>query len=345
MYYLLIFLVLFLYYDLTSQPNQLKERYYTLFICAVLVFMAAFRSNEVGADTEGYRFFYESLSQYSSVQSLIDRYTIYYFGYFGLSKLFYIAGMPVQVWFGFVEAFYLYALLKLINKFSRDKIFSILVFITIGLFSFSLAGLKQTFAMSLMMLAFIYFIDKRYSVSVLLIIITYFTHQAALIFLAAFPFYYIRKTKWFIPLIILLCGLIYAYGYLFMETMVDVLGNEKWETYLVTESNYTYVTFIFYTVITIIAFLNFKNYNLEEPDSAKLILGLSVLGCGLQLLAGISASLFRLAYLYTPFMMILLPNSVYYANPSNKSTLKIILMCCIVFYFLYTNRNWPYSFI
>ncbi len=167
MYYILIFIIIFCYKNWYSKSNidlqDKLESHYSWFICVFLVVLAAFRSDTVGADTPGYRLAYESLYYYKNFEALIDRYTIYYIGYFGLSKLFHMAGMPVQVWFGFVEAFYLYSLMKLVNKFSRDKILSLLVFTTIGLFTFSMAGLKQTLAASLMMLAFVFFIEKKYS--------------------------------------------------------------------------------------------------------------------------------------------------------------------------------------
>ena len=126
-----------------------------------------------------------------------------------------------------------------------------------------------------------------------------------------------------------------------MSTMVKILGNEHFETYLLNESSYSYVTF-FYAVITIISFLNFKSYNESDPGYAKLFWGLSTIGCGLQLLAGVSPSLFRLAMMYTPFMTILLPNDAYY---SNNKLVRYILMGCLIFYFLYTARNSPYSFV
>lgn len=346
MYYLLIILILFLYYRLSQQPLALrakKENTYAIIICVVLVLMAAFRSDLVGADTPGYRYDYESLDQYSSFQQLVERYTLYYMGYFATSKLFHMAGLPVQVWFGFIEAFYLFTLMKLVNKFSKDKIFSLLVFTTIGLFYFSMAGLKQTFASSMMMLAFIAFIDKKYWLTAILFFLTYYTHQAALIMLAAFPLYFIRKVKWLIPASLVMVVLIYLYSYLFMATMVDLLENEKWESYLVTDSGYSSVTLIFYSVITLIAGLNIKQYNATDPVFAKFILALSIIGCGLQILAGVSPSLFRLAYLYTPFMMILLPNATYYSK--NKPVVRIVLMASMIFYFLYTNRHQPYSFI
>ena len=252
-----------------------------------------------------------------------------------------MAGMPVQVWFGFVEAFYLYSLMKLVNKFSRDKILSLLVFTTIGLFTFSMAGLKQTFAASLMMLAFVFFIEKKYAYTALLIFATYYTHQAALIMIGTFPLYLLRNNKWLVPTIIGLCVCIYLYSFMFMETMVSILGNEKWEGYLVTDSGYSYVTFIFYTTITAVSYINIKGYSNELPGEARLFFGLSALGCALQLLAGVSPSLFRLALLYTPFFMVLIPNCFYY---SHYKTTKLFVIGCVIFYFLYTGRNWPYSF-
>lgn len=345
MYYILIAFILYLYYNCQSKKditrNKLDGRY-SIYICIVLVILAAFRSDMVGADTLAYRMDYENMVYYHDFDSLVDRFTISYIGYFGLSKLFHMAGMPVQVWFGFVEAFYLFALMQLIKRFSKDKIFSLLVFTTIGLFTFSLAGLKQTTGSALVMLAFISFIEKKYVLTALLAFATYYTHPAALIGLGALPLYYVREKKWFIPITIAICLAVYSYSMIFMSTMVEILGNEHFESYLVNESGYSYVTFIFYVVITMISYLNFKSYNGSDPEFAKLFLGLSTIGCGLQLLAGVSPSLFRLALMYTPFMTILLPNIAYY---SNNKLVRYILMGCIIFYFLYTTRNSPYSFV
>ena len=344
MYVLLVLIILFFHQQLKSKPLALrkkKENTYVFIICAILVLLAAFRSDEVGADTEGYRLQYLNMGSYYTFQDLVDRFTYFYLGYYIPCKIFYQLGLPVQVWFGFVEAIYVFSMVRLINKFSEDKIFSLMVFVTIGLFTFSMAGLKQTFAMALMMFSFLFFVEKKYWISGIIIFLVYYTHQSALVFLAAFPMYYLRNTKWLIPLSILAGLLVFFNGYYFMELMVDVLDNEKWEGYLVKESNYTYVTFIFYSVITAIAAFNFTRYNKAEPNYSKLMLAFSVLGCGLQLLAGISPSLFRLAFLYTPFMMILLPNTAAYSR--NRSDLTLIIMGCIIFYFLYGFRDFSYS--
>lgn len=348
MYYLLILLILLLHYHWAknNKSNAVKlENRYVIFICIILVLMAAFRSNEVGADTISYRMNYENLPYYKSFGNLVDRFTINYIGYYGLSKIFHLMGLPVQVWFGFIEAFYLYALMKMVNRFSKDKIFSVLVFVTIGLFTFSLAGLKQTLAASIMMLSFLFFTEKKYIYSALFVVATYFTHQAALIMLIAYPAYLLRNSKYLVPFSLISFVLLYFYGTLFIESMADVIDNEHFQDYVVNESRYTYVTFIFYTTITAICYSYFKNYKKQCRDNSRFIMSMSMLGCSLQLLAGFSPSLFRLALMFTPFMMVLIPNTIYYSNSSNKKSLTYILWGCIIFYFLYTNRAAPYSFL
>ena len=187
------------------------------------------------------------------------------------------------------------------------------------------------------------FLEKKDLFSILLVISTYFVHQSALIFIPAFFLYFFRKRWWLIPLSLLMCALIYLKDYQFMQLMVDTLDSERYETYLVSDSRYSSVTLIFYAILTIFSAFNLKNYYHHDPEFSRLFLGLSILGCGLQVLASVSPSLFRLALLYTPFMMIIIPNTAFYAT--NGKLVRAILMSCIIFYFLYTNRHWPYSFV
>lgn len=341
-YYLILFILVFysIYNLLGEQYNKKKnENYYCLIICIVLVLLAAFRSNEVGTDTLAYRPYYLWLGEYPTFTSLIDRYTEYYIGYYGLSKIFHNCGLSVEVWFGFVEGLYLFSLMLLVNKFSKDKIFSLLVFTTIGLFTFSMAGLKQTVGASFIMISFICFVDKKYILAIAFAILTYYTHQAALVLLFAYPAYFMRNSKYLVPIMIVSCLVLYFYSTLLIDTAAEILDNEQFDKYNVNESEYSYVTFIFYITITLLCFIFRKN-----NENYKFFMGMSFLASGLQLLAGVSPSLFRLANIYTPFMMILLPNTVYFAEKRYRSLLRYALIFSIVFYFLYTCRNTPYSF-
>lgn len=346
MYYLVIFIFLALYVICQSKPATSLVKYdrlFSAFLCIILVLLAAFRSDEVGADTAIYREYYEAMPNYNSFQSIVDYFSEYYIGYFLLSKLFSLAHMPVQVWFGFIEAFYLFSLMKYVGLYSKDKIFSLLIFVTVGLWGFSMAGEKQTLAMSFMMLSFVAIIKKKYIQSVILALISFYTHQVVLIFLAAFILYFVRNKKLFVPLIFILSGVIFVYSSFFLSSAANLLGNEKYDVYLDGDVKYTYVPFIFYSIITLIASINMGNYRNEKPDSANFTLGISILACAIQLLAVISGTLFRLALLFLPFMMILIPNAVYYSG-KNKNIIRLVLMSFVIFYFLYTSRDTQYSF-
>lgn len=63
-----------------------------------------------------------------SFSDIFDRWDTY-LGYYVPSKLFSMLGAPQWLWFGFVELVYAFAVQKFINKYSADKLLSILVFV------------------------------------------------------------------------------------------------------------------------------------------------------------------------------------------------------------------------
>lgn len=341
----LILLIIILREFVKSQKNTVRKQVFEnrscVIVWTIIILAAALRKHTVGADTLGYLTDYYELDQ-MSFPEIAERYEGY-LGYYFTSKIFSLFGLPVQIWFGFVEALYVFSLSKLINKYSTDKLFSILVFVTIGLLTFSMAGMKQVMSMSLMMLSFLCFVDKRFSSALGLAIFSYLCHPASLIFLAAFPLYFLRNKKYDLFLIIGATIFVMLYGAFFMNSMVDAIDNEHFEMYLIEDRSYTSTTLIFYSVIVAVSFIYYKRYSLNRPIEAKLSLGFSVIAIGLQTLSSLSPSLFRLAYLYTPFMMILLPNTCYFCG-KNRKLLSIVLIVAISFYCVYTNRGMSYSF-
>ena len=75
MYYLSILVIFLIYHYTASQPvglHEQKEKRFSFWICVILVMMAAFRSDMVGADTLAYRMDYEGLEYYHDFDSLVD---------------------------------------------------------------------------------------------------------------------------------------------------------------------------------------------------------------------------------------------------------------------------------
>lgn len=321
--------------DITRVASQ---KSFLVGICIVLIILAAIRGKSVGADTGSYMAQYRKLEyldfEYLSIQ--FKAYWVYYY----TSKVFSLLHMPCQVWFGFVETVYVIPMYMLIKRYSQDYLLSILVFITCGLFMFSLAGLKQTLGMGLMMLSFISFIDRKYVRAVVLALLGYFSHPSVAIFFIGFALYYFRDSKYFN--VIITAGLIVTFGvgeWLF-TTLVTLNGDDHFVGYLYHDYTYTATTLIFYFSIVGLSLAGIKGYYAEDSIQMKLALGLSLLACGLQSLSSWSPNAFRLAYLFTPFFMILLPNSILsIKDGSDRRWVYLAAVFMLSFYFLYTARD------
>lgn len=344
---LFISILLFLYLILENyKKDSLARKHAESIFCnlafAGIVFLAAFRGESVGADTGGYMLHYMEMPYYTFA-GVLDRYHGYEFFYL-VAKLFSLIEMPMWVWLGFIEFFYVTAIRRLIYNFSSDKLYSIMIFVSIGLFGFSLAGLKQTFAMALMLHAFLFFVDKKYLWSALLIVLTYYTHPACLIFGFGFLLYILRNKRYYYIIFVSIIIIIVFGAMATMSFLVGLLNQDHFDVYINEEGTYTTSTLFFYLLLLATAIPFCKQY-IKEHEMAKVFLGFLIIACSLQTLAAYSNNLFRLAYLYTPFYLVFLPNVFDKHNTQMSRIIKIIALLGAIFFWLYAARNFHFTFI
>lgn len=311
-YPLLVLLITFLEILKFQKADPRLDRTYSNILWWVLILMAAFRGSVVGADTAGYIEDYEMMPLLSFYQVSVLK--VGYLGYFYPCKFFSLLGVPLPIWFGFVEGIYIYSMYKFVKKYSVDNIYSILIFVTNGLFTFSMAGQKQVMSMSLFLLAFLYFTEKKYIKMVLAALWGGACHSAGMIFLFAFGMYIFRNNRFFIFVITGIAIAIYSLSKVFTTQIVMILvaskeGGEHFEGYLDLDTSYTPVTLIFYMGSVLTALFFIVGYWNKFKGEAAFVYGMCIFACSMQTLAGINPTLFRLALPYTPFMMILLPNT------------------------------------
>lgn len=338
---LLFYIILANYKKDSKTRNQLESLFCNLAFTGI-VFLAAFRGESVGADTGGYMLHYSEL-QYFSFDAVLDRYEGYEFFYL-VAKLFSLMNMPTWVWFGFIEFFYVTAIRRLIYRFSSDKLYSIMIFVSIGLFGFSLAGLKQTLAMALMLHAFLFFVEKKYLWSVLFIALTYYTHPVALIFVFGFLLYLLRNKRYYFIVLISIIIIIVFGAMATMNFLVELLEQDHFTGYIKEDSIYTASTLAFYLLLLIPSMLFCKQYYKERVE-AKVFLGFLMIACALQYLSSFSENLFRLAYLYTPFYLVFIPNAFDKNNTETSRITKYIVLFGAIFFWLYAAREFHFTFI
>lgn len=340
---ILIFRFIIDSHRLSIYQKQRLEAVFCWVSYLMIVLLAMFRTSKVGADTASYMADYElvKLMTFDEIALEYDRYIAYY----SLSKVFTLFELPCYIWFGFIELMLVTSLSRLFNRYSKDHLYSIVLFLTTGLFMFSLAGLKQTLGLALMVHAFIFFVDRRYLMAALLVILAFFSHPVSLITLVAFTLYQFRNSKLVMPVVALLSAFICFSELTTVSHLVSMLGYDHYEMYLELNRSYTKSTLVLYILIMACTIPFLKRY-IRINSLSKFELGSAIFTCTFQFLASFSPSLFRLAFAFVPFFFLYVPNS-FYASKSIRMS-SILKLCAIlgpIAFFVYSNRNFNFSFI
>lgn len=350
-YLLVILLILIFQAHLLRLPKKLSrnkiEVYYLRVVCWILVLLAALRGSTVGTDTIAYIEGYNAMPKlsFANVLMIFSDYP----GYYLLAKTCSLLHLPVQILFGIVAGIYIYAIYKFVNRFSEGKLYSILCFEVIGLYAFSLAGLKQTLSMAFVLLYFISLTDKKYIKTILLALLAYFCHHASLIFLFGVVLYYMRNLRlYYLYLLVIVVVTLLGTRFIWMN-MLDLLDDEHYSELYLEDKGYSNTTMIFYGVCLMLMFLFSRNYMKRRSKESRVILGMSTLAFAFQSFALVSSAAFRLSFYFLPFMIVGFPNDFNRISDANtKRIIKFAVAFMVVFFFVYSNRNGgsvvPYRF-
>lgn len=341
MFYFLVVLFIFIVYRLSQSAGFSKKHAY--YIIAGLTVITMFYAPEKDSDLSDYVYnYYEIISL---PWSYIIDYWRDYFGYYASSKIFALTGLPASIWCGTVQLIYLLSIWSIVKRFSSNPVISFLLYVTIGLYAFSMQALKQTLGAAFMMLAFSSMIDKKYVRMVLFAVWGYLCHGSVGLFALTMPLYFIRNKKYFWPVIVTVLAILTLSMTSTLTYFVEQSGRERYIGYLERDYRYTYVFFVF--ILSLLLF-SFKYYNrcLEFDDgTSKFLYGCSVIATGLLVLAPQYSFLFRITNLYLPFMICLIPSAINMETNSHKTkNIYLLIFLYVSFFYIYTSRNFIVHF-
>lgn len=225
----------------------------------ILVLFASLRSYLVGTDTgsytsdfrnsldSNYYIFRQDLEYgYQLLEYLILKFTHNYFWLFFVSSV-------------LVVGSYLY----IFKKNSENYILSVVIFISFGFYLFYFNGLRQGIAMAIVALATPYLINKQFLKYALVILLASFFHKTALIMLL---FYFIIHLKFKLEFKALA---VFLGSYLISGSIIQYLAvsNEKYSSYAeVSENAGGYLTLFFYFSISLLLYIFYKKYKINNSD-------------------------------------------------------------------------------
>ena len=175
--------------------------------------LVGFRDSSVGEDSSGYLAIYENMN-ISSLSFAISESPYEEVGFNILSWMLRIAGVSPQ-WLFIVEAFiFCFSIYLFCSINAKDKIF-VAVAIILSLFEFSLSGVRQTFAISILLIAFSAIAQKRIITYFILVSLAISFHTSALLLA---PLYFLSG-RGFEGKTILLYLIILGLSYLFIDSI------------------------------------------------------------------------------------------------------------------------------
>ena len=169
-------------YNLTEYEFlDTKPRKKIAFLCWLPLFLImALRAETVGTDTAGYMRDYIMLGHQISHYSLLD-FIKNEMGFKMIEMFFSKLGVPWQLFLVIVSLFVTLSIARFIKKYTANIFLGFYLYGTIGFFSMSMTGIRQTLAVAFVLLGFSYFKEKKYITYGILMFLACSIHYTAIV--------------------------------------------------------------------------------------------------------------------------------------------------------------------
>ncbi|WP_313016295.1 EpsG family protein [Acetoanaerobium noterae] len=293
-------------------PTNTKNKRFFVFVASIILFLiSALRSITFGTDTIGYVNKYISLSYtslYELLMNVITRTGKDPFFYL-FAKVINLTGANYQIWLAILAGIFCYSVSKLVSKYSVEPYISFIALISLGYFYFSLTGLRQTMALSMIILSYRYLRERELVPFIMMILIGTLFHTSAIIFLIAYPSANIKVgLKQILGILIAL-----IIAFFFKESIYSVLDllnmSDRYAYYIEHGTSLTISGFIIQLAIYLFCLL-FKKNILSYDQNNMSLYNLLFLGLVFQAFAIVIAEFFRVSMYFSIFGIVLIPQVI-----------------------------------
>lgn len=339
-YALLVLLWWFIYNgnkSLSIAQNEMKRYKFALKLALPLILVMGLRHVSVGSDTEQYIYRFNQ-----SLYMMVDPNYQWEVGYNILNYFIHdILHLNFHFFLLITSAFYCTVLAKYLSKYSSNITVSFFLHLTIGIFTMSMSGIRQSLAISLCTMAFMIAnsdnksLLRKYGVALGINTIAYTFHNSSLIF---FPFLFltnIRLTRG-CALVLVLLG---ASSQLYKGILVDI-GSlylpAKYED-MNFATNYVANVLVYIIPVAISLFCWYFSKTEKDGKYNKLVsqmfifLSLTVFFINLM---GLNNQLGRLSYYFIYSYYILIPYAFNSMPNGVRNIFQPVVLCVCAAYFI-----------
>lgn len=316
--------------------NDRYKRLLIVFMWLALFFMIAFRSKFVGStDSYHYYDFWKDLSHtsWAKVPEYIDStgmealfcYTVWIFSHIFSSPqwIFALTGLLFSI-----------SVCRFIYKHSEDMVLSFVMYVTLGLYTFMIQGMRQAIAMSIILFAIDFCIKKKFIRFVLLVLLAAAFHGSAIIFLPMFFVYGLTIKKGTMFIFLAGAGTIFACSPLIVRLGNQLFEREYSETF---ESGGLIAVSIYILIICAALLFGSKRY---DDKKFSFFFYMTFIGSVFYIMryTGVDVAE-RVSYYFMFGQMFLLPSTLNVFVAKERWISKIVVYILCIALFLYRLRG------
>lgn len=311
-FFVLVFMQFYLFYSIRNTSKVMHKRLLFALAVTLVVLFQGLRSYNVGIDIDkvgGYKPFFEFVSIYDVLYTPGYNFEKGFILITYLSKL---LSKNFTVYLVIISFLIQFPILLTIYKESKRPELSILIYLSIGLFTFTFSGLRQSISLAILFYSNKYVKERNIVKFLVFVFISFLFHKSSLIFIPAYFVYDLQFKKTFY------IGSVFTI-LLFNQFAPSLLSTESFSIYLANTFTYRMsvglgIVFLISRILIYknISFFNdngvFKlNDDTRHRNEISYYSNLIFIAFLIQLLANTINNLSRLGYYYYINIIILIP--------------------------------------
>lgn len=301
----MISIVIYKILDSTQVPKKL-----TMLVSFLPLFIVGAIRKDVGTDYIGYSYYQIPITLHDldgKVEALSR--LIIKLGYF-------LSGETTYIYiFSLFHILFMFFVMKAIEEGSKNGAYSIFLLVISTYFNFSLSGMRQALATSIIMYGLIFLKKNKYFYYILTVVIATLIHESAIIYIL-FLVLYLLKMDMLLGIVVVLGTFILKYA---GENVIELLMQETgfYEEYIGSEffTGETTRLYQYYGIaIAIIVILISIIYKKIIPKEMKIYNSIAYILLFVSINNTYFPTPYRIILMFLPFYIVVLPNYIGYIS-------------------------------
>lgn len=332
LYIVLIGIVSFLSREIKSRTQRKKIIAFIFWLGLFLIM--ALRAETVGNDIIRYIESYKNIAYIDPWQTSTEFGYVYFLK---ILKFFHVGPQGYIV----VTSFFISSLFSwFIYKYSENIGFSFLLHLTIGLFAMTLSGIRQSMAISIIMIAIYFAINRKFIKFLICVSFASLFHQSAIVFFPAYLLFGNIKNNSKVVYMFILILLLVIVGNEWVFSFFSYISPKKYvDSYLLIDDrqgmNILPVLFRISLLLLILIFWRLQNFKISDMPKLDVSFSAMAFVSVIFTVLSLNLSVFnRLSDYYFSSLIILFPNTLRNFRDRNiKFIFQTILIILSILYF------------